>query len=415
MPEILVRKTRTEPGEASLEVTIPPDNVRAAEERATKFYQDRARLPGFRQGKVPAAVVRKKFADGIREETLRELVQESWRVAQKQEELKPIADPHIHNLKWEAGSPVTFEFHVELKPELKLERLGNFRLTRKVAAVTAAQVDAQLNAMREQRAPWTPVAAEKPKPKDLVDVIIATRENGEAKDPQPYQFVLGEGRAIPDVEERIMALTPGESVDATVRFPDDFAEEAKRGQTRDIQLTLREVKRQELPALDDALAREMGDFESVEALRSAVAADLGKEAEREADAKLRGDLVQQIVEANNVVAPRPLIERVLGAYAQAYEIPEERWQQFAQEFRTIAESQVRRDLVLDYVVETQNLRATEAELDQKVQELAQRRGLPAGQLYASLEKAKRLRDIARSITEEKVFTYLLSQSTVEQT
>src|SRR5881394_1624805 len=214
MPEILVKKTRAEPGEASLEVTIPPDNVRAAEERATKFYQDRARLPGFRQGKVPAAVVRKKFADGIREETLRELVQESWRVAQKQEELKPIADPHIHNLKWEAGSP------------------GNFRLTRKVAAVTAAQVDAQLNAMREQRAPWTPVAAEKPKPKDLVDVIIATRENGEAKDPQPYQFVLGEGRAIPDVEERIMNLVPGESVDATVRFPDDFAEEAKRGQTR---------------------------------------------------------------------------------------------------------------------------------------------------------------------------------------
>ena len=180
MPEIFVKKTRTEPGEAALEVTIPPDNVRAAEERATKFYQDRARLPGFRKGKVPAAVVRKKFAEGIREETLRELVQESWRVAQKQEELKPIADPHIHNLKWEAGSPVTFEFHVELKPELKLERLGNFRLTRKVAAVTAAQVDTQLNAMREQRAPWTPVATEKPKPKDLVDVIIATREIGRA-------------------------------------------------------------------------------------------------------------------------------------------------------------------------------------------------------------------------------------------
>lgn len=415
MPEILVKKTRTEPGEASLEVTIPPDNVKAAEERATKFYQQRARLPGFRQGKVPAAVVRKKFADGIREETLRELVQESWRVAQKQEELKPIADPHIHNLKWEAGAPVTFEFHVELKPELKLERLGNFRLVRKVAAVTAAQVDAQLNALREQRAPWTPIANEKPKPKDLVDVIIATRENGEAKDPQPYQLVLGEGRAIPDVEERIMGLVPGESVDATVRFPDDFAEEAKRGQTRDIRLTLREVKRQELAALDDAFAREIGDFESLEALRTAVTADLGKEAEREAEAKLRSDLIQQIVEANNVVAPRPLVERVLGAYAQAYEIPEERWPQFAQEFRSIAESQVKRDLVMDNVLESQNLRATEEELDKKVQELAERRGIPAAQLYASLEKAKRLRDVARSITEEKVFTYLLSQSTVEQT
>ena len=416
MPDILVKKTRAEPGEASLEVTIPPDNVKAAEERATKVYQQRARLPGFRQGKVPAAVVRKKFADDIRQETLRELVQESWRVAQKQEELKPIADPHIHNLKWEEGAPVTFEFHVELKPELKLQRLGGFRLTRKVAAITAAQVDAQLNAMREQRAPWTPVAGEKPKPKDLVDVTIATREAGtdEVKDPEPYQFVLGEGRAIPDVEERIMSLTPGESVDATVRFPDDFADEAKRGQTRDIRLTLREVKRQQLPALDDAFAREMGDFESLDALRTAVAEDLKKEAEREADARVRAELIEQIVQANNVVAPRPLVERVLGMYAQAYEIPEERWEKFAQEFRAVAESQVRRDLVLDTVVESQNLRATEAELDQRLQELAERRGMQAAELYASLEKAKRLRDVARSITEEKVFAYLLSQSTVEQ-
>src|SRR6266550_1174527 len=416
MPDILVKKTRAEPGEASLEVTIPPDNVKAAEERATKVYQQRARLPGFRQGKVPAAVVRKKFADDIRQETLRELVQESWRVAQKQEELKPIADPHIHNLKWEEGAPVTFEFHVELKPELKLQRLGGFRLTRKVAAITAAQIDAQLNAMREQRAPWTPVAGEKPKPKDLVDVTIATREAGtdEVKDPEPYQFVLGEGRAIPDVEERIMSLTPGESVDATVRFPNDFAEEAKRGQTRDIRLTLREVKRQQLPALDDAFGREMGDFESLDALRTAVAEDLKKEAEREADARVRAELIEQIVQANNVVAPRPLVERVLGMYAQAYEIPEERWEKFAQEFRAVAESQVRRDLVLDTVVESQNLRATEAELDQRLQELAERRGMQAAELYASLEKAKRLRDVARSITEEKVFAYLLSQSTVEQ-
>ena len=414
MPEILVKKTKVEPGEASLEVSIPTENVKAAEERATKFYQQRARLPGFRQGKAPAAVVRKKFADDIRQETLRELVQESWRVAQKQEELKPIADPHIHNLKWEEGSPVTFEFHVELKPEIKLERLGSFRLTRKVNAVTEAQVDTQINALREQRAPWTPVAGEKPKPKDLVDVIIATREDGAEKDPQPFQFVLGEGRAIPDVEERVMSLLPGESVEATVRFPDDFAEEAKRGQTRDVKISLREVKRQELAALDDAFAREIGDFESVAALRKAVTEDLQKEAERDADARMRGDLVQQIVEANNVVAPRPLVERVLSLYAQAYEIPEDRWSQFAQEFHTVAESQVKRDLVLDTVVEAQKLHATEAELDDKIQQLAERRGMKAAELYASLEKAKRLRDVVRSITEEKVFTYLLSQSTVEQ-
>jgi len=414
MPDIVVKKTHAEPGETSLAVTVPPESVRAAEERATRAYQQRARLPGFRPGKAPAAVVRKKFAEDIRQQALQELVQESWRAAVEQEKLKPIADPHIHNLKWEEGAPVTFELHVEVKPELKLERLGGFRLTRTVPAVTEAQVDAQLNELREQRAPWTPVLGEKPKSKDLVHVTIATREGTDAKDPQPYQLVLGEGRAIPEVEERIMGLVPGETVDATVRFPDDFAEEAKRGQTRDVRITLQEVKQQQLAELDDAFAREVGDFESLAALRQAVTEDLRKEAERDADAKVRAELIEQIVSANTVTAPRPLVERALYVYAQAYGVPEERWPKFAEEFRPVAEAQVRRDLVLDHVMDAQQLRATEAELEQRIQELAERRGMPPGQLYASLEKAKRLRDVERSITEEKVFAFLLSQSTVEQ-
>jgi len=414
MTDIQITKTHAEPGETSLAVSVPPESVRAAEERATRAYQQRARLPGFRQGKAPAAVVRKKFAEDIRQQALRELVQESWRAAVEQEKLKPIADPHIHNLKWEEGSPVTFELHVEVKPELKLERLSNFRLTRTVPAVTEAQVDAQLNELRAQRAPWTPVVDEKPKPKDLVHVTIATREGTEIKDPQPYQLVLGEGRAIPEVEEQIMTLLPGEVADAIVRFPDDFAEEAKRGQTRNVRITLHEVKRQQLAELDDAFAREVGDFESLAALRQTVTEDLRKEGERDADAKVRAELIEQIVSANGVTAPRPLVERALYMYAQAYGVPEERWPQFAEEFRPVAEAQVRRDLVLDHVMDAQGLRATEAELDQRIQELAERRGTPPAQLYASLEKAKRLRDVERSITEEKVFNYLLSQSTVEQ-
>ncbi|MGH7567725.1 MAG: trigger factor [Gemmatimonadales bacterium] len=415
MPEILIQKTSAEPGAASLAVTVPVESVRAAEERATRAYQSRARLPGFRKGKAPAAVVKKQFAKDIRDQVLQELLRESWTRAVEQEALKPIADPHIHNLKWEDGAQLTFEFHVELKPELKLERLGTFRLKRTVARVGPEQVEAQLNELRDQRAPWTPIAGEQPKPKDLVHITIAQRDGEVVKDPQPYQLVLGAGRAIPDVEERILALRPGETVNATVRFPDDFAEVAKRGQTRDIRLTLQEVKRQTLPPLDDAFAREVGDFDSLDALRTAVRADLEQDAEREADARVRAELIEQIIAANNVAAPRPLVERALAVFAQTYGVPEERWLQFATEFRPVAEAQVRRDLVLDTVVERERLQATGAELDQRIQELAARRGVPAAQLYASLEKAKRLRDVERSLTEEKVFAFLLSQSTVEPT
>ncbi|MGH7699973.1 MAG: trigger factor [Gemmatimonadales bacterium] len=414
MAGILIKKTAEQPGEAQLAVTVPPESVEAAEARAARAYQTRARLPGFRKGKAPEALVRKQFAQDIRDQALQEILRESWKTAVQQERLQPVADPHIHNLRWNAGAPVTFEFHVETRPELRLERLGGFKLKRAVAPVTDARVEAQLNELREQRAPWAPVEGEQPKLKDLVQVTIAQREGDGLKDPQPYQFVLGEGRAIPDVEERIMGLLPGETVDATVRFPDDFPEEAKRGQARDVRITLTEVKRQQVPAATDEFAREVGDFESLEALRKALREDLERDAEREADARVRGELIEQIVAANGVSAPRPLVERVLALYAQAYGVPEDRWSQFAGEFRPIAEAQVRRDLVLDHVVEAQGLRATEEELERRLAELAGRRGMPAEQLRASLEKSNRLRDVRRSITEEKVFAYLLSQSTVEQ-
>ena len=412
MADIQIKKTSEEPGAASLAVTVPPEHVREAEERATAAYRQRARLPGFRRGKAPAAIVKKQFAEDIRQQVLTDLVRESWTAALKQEALTPIADPHIHNLKWEAGAPVTFEFHVELKPDVKLERLGGFQLKRSVAKITDEQVTAQVNELREQKAPWVPVEGRAPALKDLVNVTIATRAGDEAKDPQAYQIVLGEGRAIPEVEERIMGLTPGQTIDATVRFPADFAEEAKRGQTRDVRITLHEVKQQQLPELDDAFAREVGDFESIEGLRRAVREDLEQDAVREADARVRAELIEQIVAANRVAAPRPLVERALSLYAQAYGIPEDRWEKFATEFRPVAEAQVRRNLILDFVVERERLQATEADLDARIQELARKRNMPAGELYASLEKAKRLRDIERSITEEKVFASLLSQSTV---
>lgn len=413
MPDIQITKTAAEPGAATLAVNVPPERVREAEHRATRSYQTRARLPGFRKGKAPEAIVRKQFAADIREQALRDVIQASWKQAVQQETLKPIADPHIHDLKWEDGDAVSFTFHVELKPEITLARLGGFTLKREVAPVTDAAVQAQIEALREQRAPWAPVTGEKPKLKELVHITIAQREGDTVQEPQPYHFVLGEGRAIPEVEERVMQLSPGETVDATVRFPDDFPEEAKRGQPRDIRLTLHEVKRQELPALDDEFARETGDFDSLEGLRRAVREDLERDAEREADARVRAELIRQIVAANGVAAPRPLVERAILAYAQAYGIAEDRLNEFAAEFRPVAEQQVQRDLVLDWVVEHHGLRTDSAALDAKLAELAARRQVPPAQLRASLEKNHRLRDLERSLTEEKVFAFLLSQSTVE--
>src|SRR5437879_10154213 len=162
MADIQIKKTGEEPGAASLVVTGPPAHVREAEERATADYQRRRRRQGCGRGRAPAAIVKKQFADDIRQQALQELIRESWSIALEQEKLKPIADPHIHNLKWETGGgvPVTFEFHVEVKPDIKLERLATFRLTRTVPKVTDALVAAELNELRAHADPGLPATGD---------------------------------------------------------------------------------------------------------------------------------------------------------------------------------------------------------------------------------------------------------------
>jgi trigger factor len=414
MSQITVEKTSEDSASKSLRVTVPVDRVREAEARALKYYARRARLPGFRPGKAPDTVVRKRFGDAIRQTVLEEVLRESWETAKSSESLKPITEPSVRNLKFEDGSPIEFELHVEVRPEIKLERVGNFKIERRVAPVPDSAVDEQLARIQEQKAAWIPVEGANPSPGQMVRVEVATIENGVAGASQPHDLVLGEHQTIPELEERIMSLKPGETTDTEVRFPDDHPDEARRGQGRHLRVTLHEVKRQELPPLDDALAREVGDFEGLEALRSAVRQDLEREAGRDADAEVRRSLVGQIIEANRIEAPHSLVHRLLHGYAEMYKVPEDQLPTFEQQFHQIAEGQVKRDLVLDALVETHGLRATEAELDEKINSMAAARGIPAGQLYASLQKANRLGELERALTEEKVFDFLLQQSTVEE-
>ncbi len=414
MSPITVEKTSEDSASKSLHVTVPVDRVREAEARALKYYGKRARLPGFRPGKAPETVVRKRFGDAIRQTVLEEIIRESWETAKTSESLKPITDPSIRNLKFEEGSPIEFELHVEVRPELKLDRIGGFRLERRVPQVTDAAVNEQLAHIQEQKASWIPLEGVKPAPGQMVRVEVAPIEDGEVGSAQPYDLVLGQNQAIPELEERIMSLLPGETTDAEVRFPEDHPEESRRGQSRQVRIALHEVKRQELPPLDDALAREAGDFESLEALRAAIRQDLEREAEREADAELRQKLIGEIVEANRVEAPHSLVHRLLHAYAGMYKVPEEQLQGFEQQFHGIAENQVKRDLVLDAIVEANGLRATEADLDERINSMAAARGTPAAQVYASLQKANRLQELERVLTEEMVFDFLLKQSTIEE-
>ena len=393
-------------------MSVPVERVQAAERATLKWYGAKVKLPGFRKGHAPEQVVRRRFADAIRQSVLEDLLRESWEKARTEQQIKPLGDPRVRNVKFEDGTPLTFELAVDVRPEVALERVSGFKLTRRLAKVTEEMVDAQLTSLREQRAPWVP-ADGRAKPGDLVEARITNLDEGADAKEEPVRFVLGQGRAVPELESHFMELDPGGVWEGPVRFPDDHPDADKRGQSRHLRVALDEVKRQQVPDLSDDFAREVGPFQDVAGLRAAVRADLETEAAREADARVRSELVDQIAAANNVAVPPSLLERALHAYVHAYGIPEEQHQKFANEFRPVAEAQVRRDLIIEAVADRAGLHATKETVEARVAEIAQRRGEPVGAVRASLEKGGRLRELERAITDENVFAHLLAQSAVE--
>lgn len=412
---IQITPKKTTGVERLLEVSIPVDRVQAAEERAAHRYASTVRLPGFRPGKAPPAVVRKRFGDAIRQQAIESLVQEAYQEVIEQEHLTPAAQPHVHDVKFEAGKPLTFELHLEVRPDVEPSRISGFRVTRTFRRVTQDQVTEQIDQLREQRATWTP-ATDRPAPGDMVNVVLATQEDGDASgtfpDGREYRLVLGGGQAIAGIEELIMEAAPGQTVERPVRWPDDFPDESKRGHVKPVRVTLHDVKRKSLPALDDAFAREVGDFDSTAALTAAVRADLEKHAAREADAEVRQRILDEIISANPFDVPPSWVSRLIDAYAETYKVPAEERAHFVAEVRPMAERQVRRDLIVESIAKRESLAATEAELDERIADVAAQRKVSPGEVYTAMEKAGQLRDVERSVTEEKVFRWLLEHNTV---
>ncbi|HMS01786.1 MAG TPA: trigger factor [Gemmatimonadaceae bacterium] len=408
---ITITPTETTGVSRRLQVAVAAAAVSAAEDKAARKYADKVRLPGFRQGKAPAAVVRKKFADAIRQEALESLVNDAFRQA-VDDSVKLAAQPHVHDLKFEPGADLTFELHFEVRPEVALEKVDGFSLTRREAAVTDEALDEQLERLREQRATWPPVT-EKAMPGDMVTVLLATAEaDGSLPEGREYKLTLGGGQAIPGIEELIMEVAPGDTAERPVKWPDDFPDESQRGVSKLTRVTVVDVKRRLLPDLDDAFARELGDFETAAALRDAVRTDMGAHAKREADAEVRAQLIEQVIEANPFEVPGAWVRQLIEGYAQMYQIPQEELARFAEEFKPMATRQVQRDLIIDTIAERESLKASEADIDARIEQMATARNVDPGQVYAQLQKGGRLSEIERELTEERVFTWLLERNTV---
>jgi trigger factor len=398
-----------------LTITVPATQVEKERSAAVSRLASRIRMPGFRKGKVPANIIQKKYGQAIEQETLEKVIGEAYREALKREGLQPITQANVDRVDYQAGQDLTFKVALEVRPEIELERIGGFTLKRAVGPVTDDRVTKVIDRLREQQAVWQPIEDGPLQHGDMAMVEITPIEKDDSRgEPQSYRLVIGEGQALPPIEEAILTLKPGEANDFTVHLPENPDNPDSPTEEHRLHIVLSEGRRPELPDADDEFAKSLGDFGSLTDLRAKVRDDLETEANREADREVRSRLIQQIAEANPFDVPSSMLTDYLKQV-----VPEQdgddpaKLDEIRRSAAPAATNGIRRMLIVDRIATMESLNATPDDVSRRIDEIAERAGQPQARIRAALAKEGRLDEIENEITEQKVFDYLLSLSTIE--
>ena len=397
-----------------LSITVPASVVQKEEQLAARQLASRARMKGFRKGRVPAKVIESRYGGALRREALDKLIGDAYREALAAEELRPITEGKIEDVQYHPDQDLTFAIAFDVEPVIDLERLGGFAVERSTPPVTDEHLAGVLARIQEQNGVWQPVEVGSPEDRDLVSVTILKLGGEEDRDGEgrDYDFVIGQGDAIPDIDRAIKSLEPGAAGDFDVTFPDDFPDESRRGDTERIRITLTGRRMLDVPGLDDELAKQVGDFETLDELKAKVRGDMEKEAAQAAEGAVRSRLLDLLLEANAFDIPQSMVDSYADTVIGDQEISEDKISELRERIRPEAERAVKRILMIDRIADTQGLRATSDELDDRIEEIAGANETAAAKVYAELQKAGRLEAIERELTETKVFNFLKEQSEI---
>ncbi len=395
-----------------LDVSVDPAQVAATRRREAAKLRKTTRIKGFRKGKVPVRIVEERYGPLIDERTVDALVNRAYRDAVRRHGLSAIGEPVVSDLDYQPGERLSFRIDVEVMPTIKLARTGGFRVKRREVAVEDADIDEVVENLRKEKAVLQPVDRP-PRSGDVVAVAIRELGGGEGAAEKPYRFELGAGYAIPDVENAILTLAPGEEGTFRVSYPDDFGTDELAGTTRSLQIRLDDVRASELPDLTDAFAGEVGDFGTLAELREAVGKELLARGERQAEEEVGQRLVDAVIEANAFEVPPSLTSRYLDRVIDAPEGADpERVEEARRSVTPHVERQIKRDLVLDRLIEDQGLDLSSEEFDERLSELGKARGKSLVEMRRELAREKQLDSLRRGFAIDNAFRFLIDGSDV---
>jgi trigger factor len=407
-----------------LAVEAPVDVVQQEWERAYGRVQKQARLPGFRKGHVPRSLVKVHFSDDVRREVAEHLIPDVYRQALTEANLEPVNEPDLQEVKLEEGAPLSFVAVVEVKPAIALADYKGVEVQHAAVAVTADELSAALDQMREQQAQFHVV--ERPAATgDLVTVDYTIAIDGHPPSSQTgYEFLVGAGNVLPEIDAAVVGVRAGEERQVTLRFADDHRREDLRGRGGQATVKVVEVKEKALPALDDDFAKSVGEFETLEALRAELMKQLEARRQHDETRALQEKVVDAVVAKHEFTVPDALVMRqVAHRIEHAREsvrqqgIDPERmpwdYEKLIAELRPNAEKAVRRALLLEAIADKEAIAPTDADVDAEVEKLAQASQRPAPAVRRMMEKSGDLEGLRQGLRDRMTLELLVNSANVK--
>ena len=413
---------------------VPAEDVRKATERTVKAFAKQVRLPGFRPGKVPPDMIRKRFAEEVKGEVLEHLIQASVGEALREKNLVPLGQPKIGDLKFAFEEPLSFRVDLEVRPVVEPKDYRGLKVPAGDAVPTAEEIDALIGRIREGHAAYEPIEGRAAKDGDfaLVD-IKGSFPKGDGKDFEADKTLVevGGDHTMPELSAHVRNAEPG----VTVTFQKDWAADVPdkdfAGKTVLYTVHVVALKTRVLPALDDEFARlaltpregEVPEGANLVMLREKVAESLKREKEQAMRETRRRAVLDGLLALHEVSAPETMVESEVDSALKEYarhltregvDLKDARvdWNELRKEARPSAERRVKEYLLLDAIGDKENVTVTDTELDAEMKRRAQAMGLSFGDLKSALVKANRIEGVREELRIDRVLDFLLAEAAV---
>lgn len=405
----------------SLEIEIPLEEVEKTRERVTNSLKQRVRLPGFRPGKAPLALIKSRFESEIRTEILDVLLPEAFRKTVDAQGFKVVGRPDVSGLQFEPGQPIRFKAEFEVAPEFELDQYRGMPVKYEEPTVSEEDVDKRLEAMRENKAEYVNID---PRPIESGDYVLVHIKSltglAEAMD-QDVQIHVGAGDTLPGFNEALIGASPEELKQIDITYPEDYGQPNLAGKTVSFELIPKFLRRKDLPELDDEFAKDLGDFQTVSELRESVRKTIFREKQYAAQQAAKEELIDRLVEKHDFPIPEAYVDKQIETQvgAQLRELAGQGidprtlnldWTKIKEKQREKALRSIRASLLLEKIAQAEGVTAGKDEVDREVQRIARQEQEAVPVTRARLEKEGILERIASHIQTEKTLQLLFEQA-----